>query len=333
MSGPGAVISSDGLVGGDRRDRLIASLAGRLGSWREAGWIVDHVDRRLAENRAARVGSGPVGGEDLEEGDLEEEAAALALRREEGEPLQYVLGRWSFRSLELRVDRRVLVPRPETEQVVEVALAELDRRFSTPTTSPGRRRASTASPVCVDLGTGSGAIALSLVVESMTGGGSGGGGTEVWATDVSAEALAVAASNRTAVLPPRARPRLRLRRGSWYGALPASLVGGVDLIVSNPPYVPAEDVDWLEAVVRDHEPHLALAAAEGSNGVAGLAAIEQVVSGAPRWLRHTGALVVELGPDQAGPAVEVARSSGFRRARIEVDLAGRERMLVAGEPS
>ncbi len=129
-------------------------------------------------------------------------ARALADRRAAGEPLQYVLGRWPFRRLELVVDRRVLIPRPETEQVVEVALAELaslaaDRRPSR-RGQPGAARARCA----VDLGTGSGAIALSLAVE----GGALAPGLVVWATDVSRDALAVAARATSTSWPARTRP-------------------------------------------------------------------------------------------------------------------------------
>ena len=141
---------------------LERSIAERVGSVREARWIVEHT-----------------GGE-------ARSALALADRRAAGEPLQYVLGRWPFRCLELAVDRRVLIPRPETEQVVEVALAEL-ASLVIGDGSPDRA-VSRTGPVAVDLGTGSGAIALSLAVE----GGAVAPDLVVWATDASDEALEVA---------------------------------------------------------------------------------------------------------------------------------------------
>jgi hypothetical protein len=135
-----------------------------------------------------------------------------------GEPLQYVLGRWPFRSLELRVDPRVLIPEAETEQVVEVALDELARRATqVPMTGPDRR---SSHRLCVDLGTGSGAIALSLATE----GGLAAPGLEVWATDVSADALDVAArTSMTWPSPTRPRPSgCAMVEGSWFDALPSS---------------------------------------------------------------------------------------------------------------
>ena len=156
--------------------------------------------------------------------------SALVERRARGEPLQYVLGRWGFRRLDLLVDRRVLIPRPETETVVEVALGEL------------RELGLCRPPVLVDLGTGSGAIALSLAVEV--------GGSEVWATDVSAEALAVARAN-VAGLGSRGGTRVRLTQGSWFSALPDELEGRVDVAVSNPPYVGEAEAETLPAEVAD----------------------------------------------------------------------------------
>src|SRR5688500_2404619 len=150
-------------------------------------------------------------------------------RRAAGEPLQYVLGAWGFRSLDLYVDRRVLIPRPETEQVVEVALAEL-------------RALGAAKPLVVDLGTGSGAIALSIAPEVPT--------SQVWATDASPAALAVARANLAGI--GRAAARVRLEHGSWFAALPKLLQGRVDMVISNPPYV--ADGDTLPPEVADWEP-------------------------------------------------------------------------------
>ena len=141
----------------------------------------------------------------------------MVARRAHGEPLQYVLGRWGFRTLDLLVDRRVLIPRPETEVVAGLAidaLAALDR--------PG---------VAVDLGTGSGAIALSLAAERWPH-------VEVWATDVSPDALAVARANLAGL--GRRAAVVRLLEGTGSSALPGDLRGRVDVIVSNPPYVPAD---------------------------------------------------------------------------------------------
>ena len=243
-------------------------------------------------------------------------------RRAAGEPLQYVLGTWPFRSVEVQVDRRVLIPRPETEQVVEVALAELGR------VAAARRSAGndTGSLVCVDLGTGSGVIALSLAVEGEVFGLP----LEVWAVDVSVDALAVARTNLESLgaHDPVAAGRVSLAAGSWFDALPGRLAGGVDLVVSNPPYVSEAEYADLEPTVRLWEPRSALVAGPGRGGGGGLADIETVVSGAVGWLRRDGGLVVELAPHQADAAAAAARRAGFGHVRTARDLAGRLRMLV-----
>jgi release factor glutamine methyltransferase len=221
----------------------------------------------------------------------------MVARRSAGEPLQYVLGRWGFRTLDLYVDPRVLIPRPETEVVAGLALAALP---------DGPCRAA-------DLGTGSGAIALALAAERWPD-------VEVWATGASPDALAVARAN-TAALGRRASA-VRLAQGDWFDALPAELQGAFDVVVANPPYVP--DGALVARQVRDHEPSMAL-----FGGRDGLDHVRTVVAGAPAWLRPGGWLVVEIGDDQ-GPSVrELAVAAGFAEARIEPDLTGRDRALVA----
>jgi len=181
----------------------------RLGNEQEARWLVQQA-------------AGRTGGEWM--ADLDERAPDRCLpyveqmleRRAAGEPLQYVLGSWAFRRLDLSIDRRVLIPRPETEQVVEHAIAELTRL----------RLRTGKPPRVVDLGTGSGAIALSIAVEVA--------GAEVWATDASEAALTVARANLAGV-GGMAATRVRLVPGCWYDALPPELAGRVDLVVSNPP--------------------------------------------------------------------------------------------------
>ena len=243
---------------------------------------------------------------------VSERAAArfrdLVERRAAGEPLQYVIGRWGFRTLDLMVDRRVLIPRPETEQVVEVALAEFDRLASR---VPGTDRL-----VAVDLGTGSGAIALALVAERPR--------VEVWATDVSPGALEVAGAN-LAGLGGRPATRVRLAGGSWWAPLPAELRGRVDLVVSNPPYVATAEMGDLEYQVAEWEPALALEA-----GPTGLEGVKEVLAGARDWLQPAGVAVVEIAPHQAAAAVDQARATGFARVEVKPDLAGRDRVLLAG---
>jgi release factor glutamine methyltransferase len=234
---------------------------------------------------------------------------AMVARRLAGEPLQYVLGQWTFRTLELMVDPRVLIPRPETEQVVAVALDELDR--SCPPGGPRRG-------VVVDLGTGSGAIALSMAAERP--------GTTVVATDVSADAADVAAANLAGL--GMAAGTVSVAVGSWFDALEprhAALAGTVDVVVSNPPYV--ADHELLPAQVADFEPHQALV-----SGPSGTEAVAELVAGACRWLRPGGALVVEIAPHQAVDAAAMATAAGYVGVTVAPDLAGRPRTLVARQP-
>ncbi len=223
-------------------------------------------------------------------------------RRIAGEPLQYVLGRWGFRTLDLFVDRRVLIPRPETEMVAGLAIDALN----------AMRSGGIDRPVAVDLGTGSGAIGLSIAVEVER--------AEVWITDISADALVVARSNLTGI--GRAATRVQTAEGSWFEALPQELAGTVDVIVSNPPYVALSDE--VEDIVREWEPQSALFAGED-----GLDDIRILLEDAPSWLRSGGVLILEMDPLQIETASELARSFGFVGIETHVDLAGRDRALVA----
>jgi release factor glutamine methyltransferase len=286
--------------------RLHADAAARLGSPREARWLIEEVTGEhwppAGSSAAATV-----------TGRARARFEALVARRAAGEPLQYVLGRWQFRTLDLMVDPRVLIPRPETEQVVEAALAEADRL--------GRERlghdrlGQRDRLVAVDLGTGSGAIALSLAAERPR--------LEVWGTDVSPEALDVASAN-LAGLGGRAAARVRLALGSWWAAVPEELRGRVDLLVSNPPYISSGEMTNLDAQVADWEPRLSLEA-----GPTGLEALREILTGARTWLRSGGAAVMEIAPHQSGEAAELARAAGLAVAGVHPDLAGRERVLVA----
>ncbi|HVF14511.1 MAG TPA: peptide chain release factor N(5)-glutamine methyltransferase [Acidimicrobiales bacterium] len=226
-------------------------------------------------------------------------------RRAAGEPLQYVLGRWGFRHLDLLVDRRVLIPRPETEVVAGVAIAELRRLVP----ASARRR---VPPLAVDIGTGSGAIALAVADEVPR--------ALVWATDVSADALAVARAN-LAGTGSLVAPRVRLLHGRWFEPLPAHLWGRVDVVVSNPPYVAAGE--RLPAEVADWEPAGALV-----SGPTGLEGIGAVVGGAAGWLGRPGSLVVELAPDQAADATALAWEAGFDDVTVTDDLTGQARVLM-----
>lgn len=276
--------------------QLLSDATQRLESPHEARWLVERASG--LEGTEYALG-------------LDEPVSARAMpffqelldRRAAGEPLQYVVGRWAFRKLDLFVDRRVLIPRPETEVVVDVAVAELARL------RVGR-------PNVVDLGTGSGAIALSIAVEVPS--------ARIVATDVSNDALAVASSNLTGT-GTLVASRVRLEQGEWFGAVPRSLRGDVHLVISNPPYV--GDAEQLPDEVADWEPPGALRA-----GPTGLEHIARIVAEAPAWLARPGVLVVELAPHQAGAAIALARDAGFTSADVRPDLTGRDRALVARLP-
>jgi release factor glutamine methyltransferase len=230
----------------------------------------------------------------------------MLARRVEGEPLQYVLGSWAFRRLDLFLDRRVLIPRPETEIVTEVALAELDRAVA------ARATHGPASPArAVDLGTGSGAIALSIAFERTD--------AHVWATDASEGALDIARANLAGI--GRHATRVRLAHGDWFDALAGDLAGTFDLVVSNPPYV--AEADELPESVRAWEPVEAL-----TPGPTGLEAYEVLVPGALEWLRPAGSLVVEIGETQAAAVQRLAERHGYTHTSVHQDLVGRDRVVV-----
>ena len=233
-------------------------------------------------------------------------------RRLAGEPLQYVLGRWPFRGLDLIVNPKVLIPRPETEIVAEVALAEAVRA--------GARRGrpdpwgSTPTFTVADLGTGSGALALALATELPE--------AEVWATDRQPEALEVAGANLVGL--GMAATRVRLAEGVWYEALPEALRGGLRVIVSNPPYVAEAEFDELPPEVREHEPRAALVA-----GPDGTEDLDVLLAGGLEWLEPGGALVLELAPHQAETQAQRARRAGYASVDVYCDLTTRPRVLVA----
>ena len=223
---------------------------------------------------------------------------AMVARVRAGEPLQYVVGSWSFRQLDLAVDPRVLIPRPETEEVAGVAIAMA-------AAVPGVRRVA-------DLGTGSGAIGLSLAVELPLE------GTEVWITDIDSDALEVARANLAGIGRPGRNVRVAL--GSWTDALPDGPI--FDVIVANPPYI-ADDSPDVDDVVRRHEPAGALFA-----GPDGLDAIRAIVAAAPAHLRPGGALVLEIGFDQGAAVAHLMEAAGLFDVEIRPDAAGCDRIAV-----
>lgn len=222
-------------------------------------------------------------------------------RYRSGEPLAYAMGRWSFRRVELMIDRRVLIPRPETELVAETAI-ELARRVS-----PRR---------VADLGTGSGAIGLALVDELPID------NTEVWLTDASTDSLDVARANAAGL--GRAAANVRFAQGSWWSALPSELRGTFDVVVSNPPYIAVDDSEVDESV-REWEPASALFA-----GGDGLDDIRAIMTGAREWLKPGGWLVLEIGYRQGDAVLALASECGLVNAEVRNDLAHRPRILICG---
>ncbi|MGD8866361.1 MAG: peptide chain release factor N(5)-glutamine methyltransferase [Gemmatimonadales bacterium] len=232
----------------------------------------------------------------LQGSELAEYESRLA-RRLAGEPLQYVEGRAAFRDLWLQVDRSVLIPRPETEQLVECVLEWCRGR-------EGLRG--------LDVGTGSGAIAISLVRE--------GSFDRMVAVDISAEALKVAAINaREAGL----ERRLDLRCGSLFEAIEPE--ERFHVIVSNPPYIAEAEAATLAAEVREWEPSVALYA-----GPTGLEVIERIVAIAPDHLELGGLLALEIAPGVADATLASIRRSGrYVGERLERDLTGSDRIVLA----
>jgi release factor glutamine methyltransferase len=272
------------------------SLATHLGGERlhEARWIVERVSG-FTQAELIISGADPVSTRGVAHFDQ------LVARRCAGEPLQYVLGRWMFRQLDLFVDARVLIPRPETEMVAGYGIDHL-RTYGRPVRA-------------ADLGCGSGAIGLSVAVEVPT--------ASVWLTDVSPDALDVTRANLAGL--GRAGARVSVHSGSWFDALPAQLRGTLDLVISNPPYVAPEEV--LPHEVIDYEPHVALYS-DMTGGSPGDAHLVHLVDQVRQWLAPGGALVLEMSPHQTASIAQRCERLGFE-ARVETDLAGRPRAVVA----
>jgi release factor glutamine methyltransferase len=234
--------------------------------------------------------------EDVPAADAAARFLGLVARRAAGEPVAYVLGRKEFWTLELSVNPAVLVPRPETELLVERAL----------TLDPG------AEAAVADLGTGSGAIALALASARPR--------WRIVATDISAAALAVARTNALAL----GLTRVELLQGDWLACLSARRF---QLILSNPPYVAADDPALGQPELM-REPRLALVAPED-----GLAALRAILQAAPEHLEPGGWLLLEHGATQAAAVAGALVARGFAQVRSHRDLAGRERMTEGQWPT
>ena len=227
-----------------------------------------------------------------------EKIRPLVKRRSQREPLQYIIGTVEFGGLKLKVDRRALIPRPETELLIEKIVG-----------------------LCVqppqsvlDLGTGTGAIALALSKAFSE--------AQITAVDVSPEALALAAEN---VLASGFGPRVRLTNSAWFkGLLPEDRF---ELIVSNPPYLTDAETDAAAPEVRGHEPRSALV-----GGLDGLVDLREIISAASPFLAPGGLLALETGIAQHAELMTLAAAHGFERIESGRDLTGRDRFIFAWKP-
>lgn len=223
---------------------------------------------------------------------------ALIERRMAGEPTQYLTGAKEFYNRPFKVDARVLIPRPETELLVEAALRVL------PKDAPSR---------ALDVCTGSGCIAISLAAERPQ--------ASILATDISPDACALARENAEAL---SVGARVTVVQGDLYGPVPTD--ARFQLVVSNPPYIASGEIPGLSAEVR-REPHLAL-----DGGQDGLKLIRRVIEGARRCLLPGGLLAMEIGETQGVAVRELLQAAGFEDARVEKDLERRDRLAFGTQP-
>jgi len=224
----------------------------------------------------------------------------LFKRRRAGEPVAYLLGEREFYGIMLRVDRRVLIPRPDSERLVEVALE--------------RTRSRSMLGNALDLCTGSGCIAIAFARQRPT--------WSVTASDISADAVALARDNtqRTGAV-----RNLRVVQGSLFAAVTEQRF---QLVTANPPYIATAELLQLPVDVRDFEPSLAL-----DGGPDGLALVREIAQRAPQQLAEGGLLAMEIGSDQGPAALEILRALGYRDVQLARDLGGRDRVVSGYGPA
>lgn len=226
-----------------------------------------------------------------------EKIRPLVRRRGQHEPLQYILGETDFCGLKLKVDRRALIPRPETELLIESVTTALAGGLA-----PAR---------LLDLGTGTGAIALALAKTYPE--------AQVTALDLSEDALTLARENAAAT---GLAERIRLLRSRWYDALGSE--DRFDVIVANPPYLSEEETAQTAPEVRGFEPAMALTASDG-----GLGDLREIISAAPGFLVPGGLLALETGIGHHAALLEMTAAAGFTRRESRQDLTGRDRFVLA----
>jgi release factor glutamine methyltransferase len=227
------------------------------------------------------------------------ELEKLIARAEQGEPIQYIVGHVDFRGLEIRCDRRALIPRPETELLVEEVL---------------KPKAQSLKPLRIaDVGTGTGCIALALLSELPNG--------SVIGVDISPDALALAKENATRL---GLRDRFQTLENNLLAGFPKN---SLDVVVSNPPYIFSAVCKNLDRSVRDFEPQLAL-----DGGEDGLDLIRPLVEQAARVLKPGGGLFLEIGYDQGSAVFQCLEKNGFAGVEIKKDLAGLDRIVTGFRP-
>ncbi len=231
-----------------------------------------------------------------------EKIRPLVRRRAQREPLQYIMGETEWSGLKLKTDKRALIPRPETELLMEFAVKEA-------------KELPVALTRILDLGTGTGAIALALAKEFPE--------AKVVAVDASDDALALAKENGTAL---GLSERVMFLKSDWFSAVPEpkSAEERFGLIVSNPPYLTEAEVKEAEPEVKDFEPVSALMAPD-----AGAADLRRIIAGAPRFIADGGVLALETGIAQHAELLSACEAAGFARSESRQDLTGRDRFVMA----
>lgn len=283
---------------------VAAALQEATATLRESGTETPRLDAELLVAHALQLSRVEVYTESqrpLEPPEVER-IGALVRRRVAHEPVQYILGRAYFRNLELLVDRRVLIPRPETELLVEWVLEELEARAADPGAASQALRV-------LDVCTGSGAIALAIVEEAA------GRAVEVTGADVSPDALAVARANAEGT---------GLSVEWLLGDLFEPVRGRTfDIVTANPPYIPTGDHAGLHPTVRDYEPPLALFVDHDDP----MSLVRRIAVGAQQVLTPRGLLAIEVGAGQAAAAIEVLQQAGYDAVRVRQDLQGLDRIV------
>ena len=265
------------------------------------------VASELLAARLLRLGRGMLAGEmekEVPEKCVEAMRRGMA-RLVKGEPVQYVLGEWDFRTLTLKCDRRALIPRPETEELVTRVLSHLRSRLPS----------SVSRPLVVDVGTGTGAIILSLAKEFK-------GDAIFLGTDVSEDAIALAKENAA-----KCGLAERVKFAVMDGLDEFDEPQCVDVIVSNPPYIESSVCETLDPCVKDFEPRLAL-----DGGASGLAFYDRYLADAVNLLKPGGAVFFEIGENQGEAVKKLMFDCGFDDIRIEKDFAGHDRYAMAVLP-